>query len=126
MKEELEKINPKMGFCQVVSAGSSNYQNTRFGKSPCRSYGSYQLSFTESNFKVYCNIDDMPRLDCNETLDTVVLDTYPIFPLEVTDDFTMAGIENLDDKQKALLQHIMVDEQKINSIRVSILFIIQK
>lgn len=55
LKEELSKIIPKMGLCEVANSESVNSVDTRFGKSPLGSYASYQLTFTESNFKVYCN-----------------------------------------------------------------------
>lgn len=55
LKEELSQIIPKMGLCEVANSESVNSVDTRFGKSPLGSYASYQLTFTESNFKVYCN-----------------------------------------------------------------------
>lgn len=44
-----------MSLCEVANSESVNSVDTRFGKSPLGSYASYQLTFTESNFKVYCN-----------------------------------------------------------------------
>ena len=114
LKAELEKINPRMGLAQVMIPGADNYRETKFGKSPIGSYASYQLQFTESNFTVYCNIDAIPRLDCNLRRDVPVTDIYPAFPLQQTNHFHKPA--NLEDKQEALLNHLIVDEVKLNKI----------
>ena len=66
LKDKLQKINPKFALSQIMSPGGTNLQETKFGKSPGGSYASYQLQFSESNFQVFCNIDSVPRADCND------------------------------------------------------------
>ena len=66
LNDKLQKINPKFALSQIMSPGDTNLQETKFGKSPSGSYESYQLQFSESNFQVFCNIDSVPRADCND------------------------------------------------------------
>ena len=56
--ERLKAENPEMALAQIMEPFSESTQllETKFGKSPQGSYASYQLSTTEDNFKVYCNI----------------------------------------------------------------------
>ena len=56
--ERLKAANPKMALAQIMEPSSerSKLFETKFGKSPQGSYASYQLSTTEDNFKVHCNI----------------------------------------------------------------------
>lgn len=63
LKEKLTQINPKMPLAQIIrpSSETTDYEDTRFGKSPRGSYGSYQLTFTESNFKVFCDVSSVTR-----------------------------------------------------------------
>ena len=52
LKEQLQKINPKMALAQIIKpscALDTNYIETKFGKSPKGSFASYKLSFTEDN-----------------------------------------------------------------------------
>ena len=60
--EHLKEINPKMALAQVMTPRSETTPllKTKFGKSPQGSYCSYQLSVTEDNFKVFCDISSVP------------------------------------------------------------------
>ena len=45
-------------------------------------YASYQLQFSESNFQVFCNIDSVPRADCNDGNDEQnAISAFPAFSL---------------------------------------------
>jgi hypothetical protein len=70
LKAQLQQINPKMALAQMLSPSSTSstqYVETQFGKSPQGSFASYQLSFTEDNFKVYLDIHSVQRKDYNFT-----------------------------------------------------------
>ena len=82
LKDKLQKINPKFALSQIISPGGTNLQETKFGKSPSGLYASYQLQFSESNFQVFCNIDSVPRADCNDINDDEnAISAFPSFPL---------------------------------------------
>ena len=63
MKADLIAINPSMPLAQTVNATeNSDLKETKFGKSPYGSFASYQLQFTESNFKVFCELGSIPTI----------------------------------------------------------------
>ena len=95
-----------------MSTGGTNLQETKFGKCPSGSYGSYQLQFTESNFQVFCNIDSVHRVDCNDEQNAISV--YPPFPLQQSDKYEKP--DDLSSNQEALLDHLIVDEAKLNTI----------
>ena len=83
LKDKLQKINPKFALSQIISPGGTNLQETKFGKSLSGSYASYQLQFSESNFQVFCNIDSVPRADCNDGNDDQnAISAFPAFSLQ--------------------------------------------
>ena len=61
-KDNLRKINPKMGLASV-SSRHGELADTKYGKSPVCSLSSYQLLHTESNFVVAIDIDSVARHD---------------------------------------------------------------
>jgi len=67
--KRLKGENPKMALVQIMEPFSESTQllETKFGKSSQGSCASYQLSTTEDNFKVYCNISSVPRVDPSYT-----------------------------------------------------------
>lgn len=112
LKDKLQKINPKFSLSQIMSTGCTNLQETKFGKCPSGSYASYQLQFTESNFQVFCNIDSMPRVDCHNEQNAISV--YPPFPLQQSEPYEKP--DDLRSSQEALLEHLIVDEVKLNTI----------
>ena len=55
----VQNIDSNLGLiqtCDVSKVDEGKHVETRFGESPARSFGSYQLAFQESNVKVTCNI----------------------------------------------------------------------
>ena len=114
--ERLKKENQKMALAQIMepSPESSQLLETKFGKSPQGSYASYQLYTTEDNFKVYCNISHVPRVDPGHT-HNVSINSYQRFPLNTaTEEFAVP--DELAAIEKALLEKLSVDEEKINDI----------
>lgn len=112
LKDKLQKINPKFALSQIMSPGDTNLQETKFGKSPSGSHASYQLQFTESNFEVFCNIDSVPRADCND--DKNAISAFPAFPLQHSERYNKP--DGLSRNQEVLLDHLNVDEAKLNNI----------
>lgn len=112
LKNKLQEINPKFALSQIMSTGGTNLQETKFGKCPSGSYASYQLQFTESNFQVFCNIDSVPRVDCNDEQNAISV--YPPFPLQQSEQYEKP--DDLSSNQEALLDHLIVDEAKLNTI----------
>lgn len=113
LKANLEKINPNMALAQILTQNTNEtvFKETKFGKSPCGSFGSYQLQYTESNFKVYCNIDPIGRIDPNVT---DVPKEYPKFPLQNSEQYQIPA--HLGAQKKALLEFLSVDAVKLNTI----------
>ena len=112
---KLQAINKKMALAQVMTPTSENTPlvETKFGKSPQGSFGSYQLSITEDNFKVYCDISSLPRRDpvCNQSEQ---LTAFPRFPLKSGEPFVSPT--GITEAEKTLLDRLQVDVDKINEI----------
>lgn len=63
--ESLEQHSSKIGLTQVVDTAKLNTLpavDTRFGCFPVGSFGSYQLTFTESNFSFTSSFKDFKQL----------------------------------------------------------------
>ena len=103
-----------MALAQIMTPRSEStpLQATKFGKSPPGSYCSYQLSVTEDNFKVYCDITAVNRSDPNNDLPTTV---FPRFPLNTSNKQFEIPAEVSGD-EKSLLEKITVDDDKVNEI----------
>ena len=112
LKEKLQKINAKFALSQIMSPGGSNLLETKFGKSPSGSYASYQLQANESNFQVFCDIDSVLRADCTDNQNSI--SAFPAFPLQSTEQYKKP--DGLSRNQEALLDHLIVDEAKLNNI----------
>lgn len=113
LKGNLNIINPNMPLAQILTENTNEtvFKETKFGKSPCGSFGSYQLLYTESNFKVFCNVNSVVKIDPNLA---DVPKEYPKFPLENAEQYQISA--NLDAQQKALLEHLSVDAVQLNMI----------
>lgn len=114
LKEKLKKINPTMALAQIntSSTGSTEYVETRFGKSPRGSYASYQLSFTESNFQVVCNINSVPRTVPNEEM--IANQEFPQFPLH--NNMQVFDCLSDNESEEKLLKHLCAEKDKLNEI----------
>ena len=80
--EQLKELNPKLALAQVMTARteSTTLVPTKFGKSPQGSFASYQLSVTEDNFKVFCDISSVTRSDSDNHVNDSQLTAFPRFP----------------------------------------------
>jgi len=101
----LNRIDPKLGLVQVGSTPAPSVE-TQYGKCPVGSYGSYQLGYTESNFKVWENLETVQRRDIDMAAE---FPSYPSFPLH---DFNV-GYDlpipcNLNDTEKTKLNSLKV------------------
>ena len=111
----LKGLNPKMALAQILTPRSETtpFLETKFGKSPQGSYASYQLSMTEDNFKVYCDITSVTRVDSSNHSEQIA--TYPRFPLKPSNEhFEMPN--EISEAEKSLLDSLQVDDDKLNDI----------
>ena len=117
--EQLKEINAKVALAQILTPRSQSTQllKTKFGKSPQGSYGSYQLSITEDNFKVFCDISTVPRVDSANSNYLQIIE-YPRFPLNQSNEqFEIpAGISGDERSLLEKLQADDLDDDKVNEI----------
>ena len=118
LKATLQQINPKIPLAQIMkhSGTAEHYVQTKYGSSPQGSYGSYQLTMTEDNFKVYCSIESVPRLvPSNSCGQSTASNNYPLFPLNSqAKPFELPP--SLGEQEQVLLQNLMADSTKVNDI----------
>ena len=111
--QSLEGHNSKLGIIQVLdtaSIGTLPVIDTRFGQCPVGSFGSYQLSFTESNFS-FTSSGFGEVTPCMAT----EFPPYPSFPL---DDFngSLEVPESLNEKEMELLNKLKLDVIEANTL----------
>ena len=111
-KRAIASINPKMGIGTLLSNPVSEMVHTKFGSSPVGSTNSYQLSYTEANFRVNININSVPRLP-NSNVDIA---SYPRFPLK--DSIPRAYPDTVSREERTFLTSLEVDENQINDIEL--------
>ncbi|KAK2547160.1 hypothetical protein P5673_033064 [Acropora cervicornis] len=114
LKSELAIIDPNMGFAHLHKCiNSSQTTQTKYGETPVGSLLSYQVSFTESNFSAEADLTVVPRNDV--LYDNIT--SYPRFPL--SNENPMVTPQELSTEEAALLLHLSVDEDKVNTIEAS-------
>ena len=99
-----------MGIAALLSNPVSEMVQTKFGSSPVGSTNSYQLSYTEANFRVNIDISSGPRLPSSN----VDINSYPRFPLE--DSVPRAYPDTVSREERTFLTSLEVDENEINEI----------
>lgn len=113
--QSLEQHNAKMGITQVVDIASLDnlpVVDTRFGPCPVGSYGSYQLSFTESNFSYISSFDGTQEAArCTAT----EFPKYPSFPLDDCNG-SLVTPDNLTEKEQELLKRLSVNVIEANTL----------
>lgn len=114
MKQNLNGLPPGMGFSQMsfdTTICTTKLVESKYGHCPVGSPLSYQLSFTESNFKSNLDVSSMPR----ETTEGNIHYVYPRFPLvyQVT---KMSTPQNLNQDEESLIDFLDVDENVISHI----------
>lgn len=104
--QSLEGHNSKLGITQVLdkaSIGTLPVIDTRFGQCPVGSFGSYQPSFTESNFSFTSSgFEEVTPCMATE------FPPYPFFPLDVP--------ESLNEKEMELLDKLKLDVIEANTL----------
>lgn len=115
--ERLRELNPKMALSQIMTARteSTRLVPTKFGKSPQGSFASYQLSVTEDNFKVFCDISSVNRSDSDNHVHYSQLTACPIFPLRASHEQFQIPTEISGD-ERCLLEKIPVNVDELNEI----------
>ena len=115
-KTELATTGPNMGSA-YLSKGKNNSSGetvqTKYGETPVGSFLSYQVSFTESNFSAEADLNAVPR---NNVLSDSIT-AYPRFSL--ANENPMVTPPELSNKEAALLSHLSVDEDKVNTIEAT-------
>jgi len=110
-KKDLSLMNPNMGLSQMaLDAPQTELLDTKYGKCPKGSFGSYQLAFTESNFSANADLSAVPRriealVNCEE---------YPRFPHDQEEGMTIPDF--LSDDETTFIQSLRKDENEINEI----------
>lgn len=85
---------------------------TKMGRSPQGSLASYQLSLTEDNFKVYCDLASISR---RKKTDEILLDSFQRLPLRSTDNFQPP--DDITTEEQLLLQNKTVCVNELNKIK---------
>ena len=111
-KTELATIDPNMGFAHLSKGNNSSGETaqTKYGETPVGSFLSNQVSFTESNFSAEADLNAVPR---NNVLSDSIT-AYPRFPL--ANENPMVTPRELSREEAALLSHLSVYEEKVNTI----------
>ncbi|KAJ7353860.1 hypothetical protein OS493_032136, partial [Desmophyllum pertusum] len=104
-----------MALAQILTPGLNPFPCwKKFGRSPQGSYASYQLSVTEDNFKVYCDITSVTRVNPGNHSEQII--TYlSRFPLKSSDEQFEMPTE-ISEAEKSLLDSLQVDADKLNDI----------
>ena len=114
----VQSIDSNLGLiqtCDVSKIGESEHVETRFGESPAGSFGSYQLTFQESKFKVTCNIPLNAARQLNTPFNTSA--NYPSLPLDdFNDDFVLNLANDMGTMEKKILDDLSVNLVKANQI----------
>ncbi|PFX34808.1 hypothetical protein AWC38_SpisGene320 [Stylophora pistillata] len=114
MKQNLNGLPPGMGFSQMsfdTTICTTKLVESKYGHFPVGSPLSYQLSFTESNFKSNLDVSSMPR----ETTEGNIHYVYPRFPL-VYHVTKMSTPHNLNEDEESLIDFLDVDENVISHL----------
>ena len=112
--ETVKNIDPTLGLAQTCELKDNSEQIlTKFGQSPVGSFGSYQLTFTESSFNVTCSLAPNPTPQSITTESA----RYPSFPLDdLNPSFVLQVPDNLNDEEKEFLEKLktsLVDANKL-------------
>ena len=85
-------------ICEINN--TDNSIPTRFGYSPPGSFGSYQLAYSEANFKVTTSF----KPGSEKQTDSSSLPKLPLLPVdELNDNFTMNIPKDLKNKENFLM-----------------------
>lgn len=111
--QSLEGHNSKLGITQVLDTASIQTLpviDTRFGQCPVGSFGSYQLSFTESNFS-------FTRSGFEEVTPCMATE-FPPYPSFLLDDFngSLEVPASLNQKEMELLDKLKLDVIEANTL----------
>lgn len=108
------KLTDFVGLIQTCELNTSAHVDTRFWESPAGAFGSYQLAFQESNFKVTSNLAPIQQGSrvSNSKLN------YPSLPLDdLNDDFVVDLPDDLDAIEDKLLNKLTVNNLGANKIK---------
>ena len=112
-KQDLSKIYANMGLSQMASdTRQHNMVDTKFGKCPIGSFGSYQLLFTESNFSAKADTSSVPR-----RIEALNCEQFPRFPHIEEEHMNIP--DTLSTEEQQFITSLTKDENEINDIEVN-------
>lgn len=102
LKSKLSNIDPHIGFACTITPDNDNtkYVRTKFGPSPVGSVLSYQVSITEENVKVYCDLSVIPEAKAN-----FECQAFPLFPLQNIPVFGYIDETSLNPEKVEILKN---------------------
>ena len=111
--ETVKGIDATFGLVQTCEVNESSSQvPTKFGCNLPGSFGSYQLSFQESNFNVTSSFEISSSIHTH-----TVIPIYPSFPLDdLNDSYVLPVPEVLDNAQKFFLNRLTVSLLDANKL----------
>ena len=111
--EEVANIDPTIGILDTCEMTEGEKIPTKFGYSPPGSFGSYQLSFQESNFITTSSLDHAQGSRMTQ------IPSFPPLPLDdFNDNFHLDTKSNLNSSQVALLENLKVSFIEANTSEV--------
>ena len=114
--EKITEIDPTCGLaqtCEINNTLPDNSIPTRFGYSPPGSFGSYQLAFSESNFKVTTSF----KSGSGKQSDSGSLPKFPSLPVDdFNDNFIMNIPKDLNQQQEELLDGFKLSLVQANEL----------
>ena len=101
--EKIKSVDPTLGLLQTCELKDNVEQvNTKFGESPLGSFGSYRLTFTESNFKVMSPFQPNPNPNPETT------SSFPSLPLDDPNLDVLPLPDNLDEEKSGFLEKLQL------------------
>lgn len=115
LQQSLGQHDSKLGLEQAIDINNINnlpLVDTRFGQCPVGSFGSYQLTITESDFTVITSLTE------NQVKSKEIPSLFPCYPSLPVDDLNGSFYipENISNDQKQLLQSLQINVIEANKL----------
>lgn len=116
LKNDLKDIDSHIGFaCTIVpETETTKYVRTKFGMCPTGSVLSYQVSLTEDDFKVYCDLSAVKEISPEDEIAH-----YPAFPINDVDIFCDIQTSNMTREQVQLFETLKITDEGANLLEES-------
>ena len=107
---DLKTYDSSMGLSQISTGKSNQVTDSKFGPCQLGLYLFYQISYTESNFKVIADLSAVQR----KAISADAVYQFPQFPLNSQEPLDPPDC--LTEEECKLFCYLQVDKQKINAI----------